>query len=237
MTKVSGEESLSKFLIASAGIHLAVFALFIVQAAFYPSQPLEIAAALRVDIVDLPDKILDPAPQAKSEKSEMAEPVQKAPKKPKVEEQAIDLQKKQNRALAKLKQDSALDRIKEELKKEQLKKGPTPTFKGNQITVGTEMRGLVRAQHDEYVGQIERSIRSNWALPEWLANKGLRAQVQVKISNRGEVAEIKLLKSSGNPSFDENVMGTVKRSSPLPPPPERLEIVLRNEGIVLGFPE
>lgn len=227
------DDGLSKFYLYSAAAHGVLFSFFILKAVFYAGEPIELSAALRVDIVDLPDKIFEPAPQTKSEVPEKTE---SSEKKAKAKDDTIDLEKKQNTALAKLKQDSALDKIKEELKKEE-RKGPTPTFKGNQVTTGSELRGLVRAQHDEYVSQIERNIRNNWSLPEYLANKGLKAQVRIKISDRGVVADIKLLRSSGNPSFDESVLGTVKRSSPLPAPPNRLEILLRNEGIVLGFPE
>jgi len=243
-------DSFKRYFLISAALHVLVVLFFTVQSVVFPSESIELAAAIKVDIVDLPDKISEPAPVSQP----MAQPDQPTPKveaeiaplpKAKPEEKAIDLDKKQKDALARLNQDSALDKIKKELEKEQKKDqkvdqnkvGQLPTYKGNQLAAGTELRGLARAQHDQYVGSIESIIRRNWALPEWLSSKNLKAQVRIKMNARGEVIEMKLLRPSGNPSFDENVLVTVQKSSPLPAPPERLELIIRNDGIVLGFPE
>lgn len=236
------DESLKRYLLISLGAHVAFVLAMLVNTYVFPREPIELVSAIRVDMVDLPDKLVD------REVVETPKPVPVAPKaevkpEPKVEkppEKAVNLERKQNDALAKLKQESAIEKLQKEVESENKKKPAPPaaaTFKGNQITTGTELRGLARAQHDQYVGSLERVVRGNWALPEWLANKNLKAQVRIKVNAKGEVVDIKLIKPSGNPSFDENVMMTVQKSSPLPPPPERLEILLRNEGIVLGFPE
>lgn len=236
------DESLKRYLLISLGAHVAFALAMLINTYVFPREPIELVSAIRVDMVDLPDKLVDKEIVETPAKARPPEP--KAEVKPeKVEkrpDKAVNLEKKQLDALAKLKQESAIEKLQKEVESENKKK-PTPpaaaTFKGNQITSGTELRGLARAQHDQYVGSLERLVRGNWALPEWLANKNLRAQVRIKVNAKGEVVDIKLIKPSGNPSFDENVMMTVQKSSPLPPPPERLELLLRNEGIVLGFPE
>lgn len=235
-------DSFKRYLLISLAGHVLLVLFFTVQTVVFPTESIDLAAAIKVDIVDLPDKILEPWPVAQPEKpTPKVEAEIAPPPKAKPEEKAIDLEKKQKDALAKLNQDSALDKIKKDLEKEQKKEqnkvGQLPTYKGNQLAAGTELRGLARAQHDQYVGSIESIIRRNWALPEWLSSKNLKAQVRIKMNARGEVIEIKLLRPSGNPSFDENVLVTVQKSSPLPAPPERLELILRNDGIILGFPE
>ena len=261
---------LKKFFVFSFIFHLALIIYFSISPFSKTLQVIELDSALRVDLVDLPDKLtkpsIQPAPAKKAEPAATDTPFRKteAPpqEKPKEEvtqkekpadtneinldankakkapEKKDKLNSKQQAALSKLQQDNALSRIAEDVEEDsKIKPQAKPTYKGNKITSGTELQGLSRLQHDQYVGAIERAIRAQWSLPEWLARKKLRAQVRVRVSTNGSILGVDFVKMSGNPTFDENVMTTVYKSAPLPPPPERLEILLKNEGIILGFPD
>lgn len=50
----------------------------------------------------------------------------------------------------------------------------------------------------------------------------------------GNVIRKQLVKSSGNPAFDEAALEAVERASPAPAPPERFQRLLENEGILLA---
>ena len=41
------------------------------------------------------------------------------------------------------------------------------------------------------------------------------------IQENGEIFGVKLLRPSGDPSYDDSVVRALKKASPLPPPPER----------------
>jgi colicin import membrane protein len=59
----------------------------------------------------------------------------------------------------------------------------------------------------------------------------------VFIDSRGNILGRKIVKSSGNPSYDDEVLATIDRSAPFPAPPEKFVAIVSVEGILIGFPE
>lgn len=252
------DQRLKKALKISLGLHIAVFLFFTVKFYLIPDDVLDYESSLRVDIVALPQKDVQQMIEASPAPPEPApaKPQPKAPSKPEPKKQAapeevvvlnpkkkdktdkkIDTEKKQKEALNRLKQMSALENLENQVKNER-KAAPTkPVFAGNQIATGSDLRGLSKIQHDSYVAQVERHIRQNWALPQWLANKKLRAQVRVKIDSNGQLISKSLVRSSGNSSFDDVALETIEKSTPVPRPPDKLVGLLANEGILFGFPD
>ena len=110
-------------------------------------------------------------------------------------------------------------------------------LKGQELNAGTELRGVAKLQHEEYLNKLEKHIRSFWSLPEWLNKKNLTAQVQVTFDENGRLLSKRIVKSSGNASFDERVLKTVTESVPVPTPPKNLTRIISSEGILIGFPE
>jgi colicin import membrane protein len=69
-----------------------------------------------------------------------------------------------------------------------------------------------------YQNRMLSSIKDNWA---WVGQKSnLRVVVHFSIKDNGEITGLKIIQPSGDPSYDESVLRAVKKSSPLPPPPE-----------------
>jgi colicin import membrane protein len=69
-----------------------------------------------------------------------------------------------------------------------------------------------------YENRMLSSIKDNWA---WVGQKtSLRVVVHFSIKENGEITGLKIVQPSGDPSYDESVLRAVKKSSPLPPPPE-----------------
>ncbi len=69
-----------------------------------------------------------------------------------------------------------------------------------------------------YLGQLERKLKENWA---WAGtNDALEAVVGFSILPDGKVVNVRILKSSGDWSFDLSVERTVRALDPMPPPPE-----------------
>lgn len=176
------------------------------------------------------------------------EPVKLPPAKPK--EEGVNLEKvkaKQQNALEKLKAMAALEKIKEDVAEEKKKAaanagtgkadaGSAP-IKGNVASPGSSLTGIAKLQNDSYISDLDRHIKQNWTIPEWLAKKDYKAQVRLFIDSRGNILGRKIVKSSGNPSYDEEVLATIDRSAPFPAPPEKLIAVFSVDGILIGFPE
>lgn len=217
-------------------------------------------SAIRVDLVGLPDKIdpkqltsPEPTPTVPAEK-EKAEPpppiiekeTPKLPDKSKIDPESINLdavKKKQKQALDKLKSLNAIEQIKKNLEaqKKQAENAQTQKsntqVKGNILSAGTELTGLNKLQHENYLGQIDRQIKTNWSIPEWLAKKDYKAQVLLKLDEKGMVLSRQIAKSSGNPNYDDVVLETIDKSAPYPAPPEKLINIVGVRGLLIGFPE
>lgn len=246
-------DSFSKFIGISVIAHVAVVLFLTVKAAVFPSEPIQIRSAMRVDMVALPDKAppkAAPAPKP-APKVEVKKPEPKPQPKPKVEPKpkpkAKPEEPKVNLNKAKKDQDDALNRLKamqaiEQLKKQKQEEAetqapPTQEFKGNALSEGNSLTGLAQIEFDRYFGDVESAIRQHWNLPKWLEDGNFRAQVRVLVDDRGYVINKRIETSSGNQAFDDVVLDTVELSSPLPPPPGRLKNVLSTRGFVLNFPE
>lgn len=75
-----------------------------------------------------------------------------------------------------------------------------------------------------YFRLLDEKIRSNWTVPEITAGEKekLMVQLRIVIEKNGQVSQVRMEKSSGNPYFDDSVRRAINKASPLPVPPEQL---------------
>lgn len=68
-----------------------------------------------------------------------------------------------------------------------------------------------------YQNRMLSTIKENWA---WVGQRtNLKVVVQFGIKDNGEIIGLKVVQPSGDASYDESVLRAVKKSSPLPAPP------------------
>ena len=72
----------------------------------------------------------------------------------------------------------------------------------------------------QYTPIIRQKVSRNWNQPS-STQRGIAAQVIVKLTATGEVISAKITRSSGNSVFDRSVENAVYKASPLPIPQER----------------
>jgi len=263
---LENDESLPRGLGISLALHVVIISFFAVKAAFFDPEPIDFSQAVRVDIVGLPDKIANPPPKAETNENakpalpekqvaeEKTEPVKPKPAKPEAKApkvakpEGINLEKtksQQQSAIEKLKAMAALEKIKDDVNHEKSKPVPgtgkdkngATKVKGNVLSPGSALTGLTKLQHDSYAADLDKHIKQNWSLPEWLANRDFKAQARVFCDAHGNILGRKIVKSSGNQSYDDEVLATIDRSAPFPPPPEKFEAIVSTDGILIGFPE
>ncbi|WP_413291966.1 TonB family protein [Bdellovibrio sp. HCB185ZH] len=194
-----------------------------------------------------PTPVVEKPAEKKPEPKVETKPEVKLPTKTAKKDDGVNLEKvksKQQDALEKLKAMAAIEKLKEEEAKKPAPAAGTgkstagaAPIKGNQVSPGTALTGLSKLQHDTYGADLDRHIKQHWALPEWLAKRDLKAQARVYIDSRGNILDRKIIKSSGNPSYDEEVLATIDRSAPFPAPPEKFVSLVSVDGILIGFPE
>jgi colicin import membrane protein/protein TonB len=91
---------------------------------------------------------------------------------------------------------------------------------------------------DQYLAQIDRALRGNYVAPSTLPERErlyLQSRVILWIEPDGRVTRWRQERSSGNPTFDAAVERTLRLTSRVPPPPERLRDLYKKDGIALIF--
>jgi colicin import membrane protein len=84
-----------------------------------------------------------------------------------------------------------------------------------------------------YIDKITEQIQSHWAVPEFFMNKNLEATIVVRIGRDGALFVEGFEKKSGNRLYDKYVMDTIRKASPVIPPPQEIEMGIRfssNDG-------
>ncbi len=241
-------------------LHLIIIFGFTIKAAFFEDNPV-MQASIQVDIVDLPDKssgknsptpvpenskMTEPEPEKQSTATTLPPVVKTKPN----EADAINLQskkineakldkEKQLQALNKLKQLNAIDNLKSDHNNKSTSDNNLAQLKkGNIISAGSAgMTGVGQLMSDSYKALVDQHFRSRWALPQYLRNKNLEAVVLVRFDEKGLIIFKEIISSSGNSVFDELVLATVEKSSPVPIPPERIAKESSLKGYTFKFRE
>jgi TolA protein len=108
--------------------------------------------------------------------------------------------------------------------------GPGQGGTGGGATGPADLRGIRMQAYQEWVYEM---IRAAWILPMPLEEaRKFQATALLTVSRDGHVTRSQLLKTSGNPLFDESLLRAIKQADPLPPLPEdyqgeSLEVELR----------
>ena len=79
---------------------------------------------------------------------------------------------------------------------------------------GAAMRSLL----DLYIIEIRRKAHSNWAIPTMAQGVDYTAEVQFRVSQNGAISGLRIIKSSGNPEFDNSILSAMRSVSLTPPP-------------------
>ncbi len=180
-----------------------------------------------------------PQPQVKVAKKEKAKPAEKSAQMQ--EAVAVKKSKKETKKETKKEAEaeeglpgqvrekliqSALERVRERAESGQKKQkgegitsGPGEGEGAASIGVGGRGGGIVKGvEFVVYYNQMRRVIRERWT---WVGRRSdLEVTVRFGIQESGEIVGLKILRSSGDPSYDDSVFRAVRRASPLPPPPE-----------------
>jgi colicin import membrane protein len=167
-----------------------------------------------------PEKVPSKEPKEAPQKSlAKKEPVKETKSESKTDEAALD------RVRANLIQ-SAVDRLKSRTetvpkssKGEALSSGTGEGEGAAALGPGGHGGGVVKGmEFIIYQNRMLNSIKDNWA---WVGQKSnLKVVVHFSIKENGEISGLKIVQPSGDASYDESVLRAVKKSSPLPPPPE-----------------
>jgi colicin import membrane protein len=166
------------------------------------------------------------AEQARQETERKKQEEEKKEAEKKKQEQAQE-QRKKDEAEKKKQADAEKRKRDEEQKKqqEQRKKQAEETLR-EQLAEEEKARSAAKAARaarmapevNKYKAAIRQKVERNWIRPA-SSRKGLQCTVHVRQAPGGEVLEAKVVRSSGDPTYDRSVESAVYKASPLPTPP------------------
>lgn len=178
-----------------------------------PLPPPPVVAPKPVPKVEPPPPKVEPKPEPRVEKPDIAvrekpKPKPKPEAKPKVDP-TFEKRMKEQMAL----EQRALDQARQEQELREL------IARKQADTARAEAAARAKALN-EYVARIQAKVRQNWILPPDLQGNP-EAVFDVVQLPTGEVLSTRLVRSSGNPAYDQAVERAILKSSPLPLPAAR----------------
>ena len=216
-------------LLASAVLHVAVVAAF----ALAPEQePLRMPEVISVKLVALPPS--QPAPEvAEAIPVPAPAPAPAAPKPVPVPQKVIlpkqapkVSKKKKKKAKPKpLEYDDALAALRSELGEQ------TPVATPEPVEIAETVQPPAQESAQEGISEppeivawkraTRNHLRKVWVVPPEFMHRPLRTHLRVLLSVSGEVIGTpEIVRSSGDPYWDDNTIRALVRASPLPAPPE-----------------
>lgn len=251
LNEPTGSDDLKLGIGFSLALHIFIVGVFVLKFFFFSKPVLDLSQAISVSIGEitpnskLPEKAEPMAPAAEPEapsepKAKLDElPKKTAPPAPKEKEISLSKAKqKQKDALARLKKLSAVDKIKQDLKNEAAARPVAKAAaKPRIVAAGSALSGLDRLDANNYLAQLDQSIKNSWTLPQWLLKKPFKARLLVKINSSGGIISANVIAGSGNQSYDEYCLQAVNKAAPFPKVPDKLSEKFSVDGVVVGFPE
>jgi TonB family protein len=105
---------------------------------------------------------------------------------------------------------------------------PVPTGAPNLPDARTLALATFQRAYDHYLSRVKQKVDPLWEFPRELALRMEQGDVLVGFTIRrdGSVRDLRVLKGSGFPQFDKNVLAAIKKAAPFEPLPETLGPVL-----------
>ena len=161
----------------------------------------------------------------KKRKDEQLKKKQEDEKKRKADElkKKQEVEKKRKDEQLKKKQEAENKRKAEELKKKQ--EAEAKRQRAEQLRKRLEQEQRAKNENDAdhalsaLVDRIASAVENNWRRPQ-TSQAGLTATIGVKVARDGRVLSAWVIRSSGDPGFDDSAQIAVRKASPLPFPSE-----------------
>jgi len=155
------------------------------------------------------------------------EPKAETPPPPAVDEEKNRLEAEEARkrmVLEKLRREDKVAKQNEAEEKENLARIAEIAAQARNRNSGSTTGVTQRSAFRRYEGALQSAIRKNYSIPEASSLKGLDITVIItmRVSERGDLLDIKIEESSSDALFDEEALRAVRASVPLPPPPQEL---------------
>ena len=226
-----------RFLVVSALLHLGLAGIFAFSPSFgVPSAPM---GAISVNLVGAPTRPAPaPAAKPKAEPAPAPAPAQPKPKPPVPEKRVLPKETSTPKPTPRAKREEitpeevarpqkpqqeysdVLDQLRSELGEEQKPAQPEQVAAVAPAGGGGTGRP-VSPEVADWMRKARIHVRRNWVVPPGFRQLSLATKVDVELDAGGNLlGEPEIVKRSGNPWYDDGVLRSIRKASPLPAPPE-----------------
>lgn len=101
--------------------------------------------------------------------------------------------------------------------KEEMAKSIKMQIDNDAKTIPSVRTKQIRGQVDKYKALILHAISRHWLVPTNV-NRSLSSELMIRLAPGGDVLEVQIVRSSGNPYLDRSARDAVFKASPLPVP-------------------
>lgn len=108
---------------------------------------------------------------------------------------------------------------------------PTPTATPTDKPAGEGPQLQLNLSDQGVVDGIGAAVNKNWFFQGY-DTKGLYVQVQIQLNSSGQLVGLNIVRSSGNPSFDQSLIRAIRKTEPLPIPADK---IAEFQNIILTF--
>ena len=210
----AGRREFWHFLAGSAGLHVAVFLVLALAPELPSMRPLAV----------IPVRLVAPSAVLRST------PVRARPKPPKPAPTVLPTEPTTPKPQAKPRPEEAPPRVEqdyedvlERLRSELGESAPEEPVAGPVQTAAVGVpRGVpVSPEVAAWLKNARIHVRRSWVVPPAFEMQTLVTEIRVKLGGAGNVKGTpEVVRRSGNPWYDENVIRSIQKASPLPAPPE-----------------
>lgn len=222
--------TLQKATIISFTLHLTVFAIALVI--LKQSSSVRLPSPYTVNLVSpgvLKDMGRETTSEAGKESTQLAAPadVSKKPVKETPKDKPKDAAKEKEMVAKRIAAIEAKKKVERRVKLRSV-----IALKADAGKHGSNMKQQQSASHgkaalqEDYYTTITREIWQQWVYPD-TGKKDIEAIVAIRILRDGTAIIQRIEKSSGNALFDKSALRALAKASPLPPPPDEMEIGVR----------
>jgi colicin import membrane protein len=203
-------------------VHVAFFALLIVGVRWQSQAPEDFVVELwstMPTVTVVPEQapaqpVVEPAPAVKVEPPQPVKADIELREKKVKDAEAKEKQRKRDEEIAKA---AAAAAARQEAERRELEAYAAQRAQAVQANVRAEMAAAAAAEVGRYTDMIRSKIRRNIVMPPDVPESAV-AEFKVTLLPDGSVMEAELLKSSGNPAYDDAAERAIYKAQPLPLP-------------------
>jgi len=157
--------------------------------------------------------------EVKRKKETQAKRLAEEKKKKELEQKKREEEKRKAEAEKKRKAAEAKRKAEEEKKRIAAEKALQDQLAAERVALDAAREQVNQSVVAEYTSAIKQKVQRSWIKPS-SAGSGLSCDVQVILIPGGDVASVRVIRSSGDAVFDRSVEQAVRRAAPLPLPPD-----------------